>query len=97
MVATYQDLTKLKHAKMIAKEGGCFIVERGDYDNKEFVLYRENKYGTNVRIGKRSTVEGILSLTKKATNYEAPKKSCKNRLTPNEKNTKINVLNTKGL
>lgn len=67
MVAKYTDATKLRHAKMIAKEGGCFIVERGDYDNKEFILYRENKYGPNVRIGKRSTIDGILSLVKKAT------------------------------
>lgn len=67
MVATYQDLTKLKHAKMIAKEGRCFIVERGGYDNKEYILYRENKFGPNHRIGKRLTVEGILSLVKKAT------------------------------
>jgi hypothetical protein len=70
MVATYKDITKLKHAKMIAKESGCFIIERGDYDNKEYILYRENKFGPNVRIGKRSTVEGILSLTKKATATE---------------------------
>lgn len=70
MVATYSELTKLKHAKAIAKEGGCFIVERGDYDNKEFILYRENKYGPNVRIGKRSTIDGILSLVKKATATE---------------------------
>ena len=61
MVAQYQDLTKLKHAKMIAKEGGCFIVEKGGYDDKEFLLYRER----------------ILSLTKKATNFEEPKKVAK--------------------
>lgn len=70
MVAKYQDTTKLEHAKMIAKEGGCFIVERGDYDNKEYILYRENKFGPNIRIGKRSTIDGILSLTKKATATE---------------------------
>ena len=70
MVATYNDITKLKYAKMIAKEGGCFIIERGGYDNKEYILYRENKFGPNVRIGKRSTVEGVLSLTKKATATE---------------------------
>lgn len=64
MVAQYQDLTKLRHAKMIAKEGGCFIVEKGGYDNKEFLLYRECQ-PRNVFVGKRSTVEGILSLTKK--------------------------------
>ena len=67
MVAAYADLTKLKHAKTIAREGGCFIVERGDYDNKEFILYRNNDFGLNVRIGKRSTIDGILSLVKKAT------------------------------
>lgn len=77
MVATYNDITKLKHAKMIAKEGGCFIIERGDYDNKEYILYRENKFGPNHRIGKRSTVEGILSLTKKATTCETKKVSNK--------------------
>lgn len=67
MVAKYTDATKLNHAKMIAKEGGCFIVERGDYDNKEFILYRNNNFGPNVRIGKRLTIDGILSLVKKAT------------------------------
>ena len=76
MVATYADLTKLRHAKMIAKEGGCFIVEKGGYDNKEFLLYRECQ-PRNVFVGKRSTVEGILSLTKKATNFEQPKKVAK--------------------
>lgn len=70
MVATYSDNMKLKHAKIIAKEGGCFIVERGDYDNKEYILYRENKYGPNIRIGKRSTIDRILSLVKKATATE---------------------------
>ena len=69
MVAQYADLTKLRYAKMIAKEGGCFIVEKGGYDNKEFLLYRECQ-PRNVFVGKRSTVEGILSLTKKATNSE---------------------------
>jgi len=67
MVVKYSDATKFNHAKMIAREGGCFIVERGNYDKKEFILYRENKFGPNLRIGKRSTVEGILSLVKKAT------------------------------
>jgi len=68
MVAQYADLTKLKHAKTIAKEGGFFIVEKGGYDNKEYLLYRECR-PRNIFIGKRSTVEGILKLTKKATNF----------------------------
>ncbi len=61
---------KLNHAKMIANEGRCFIVERGDYDNKEFILYRNNNFGPNIRIGKRSSIDGILSLVKKATATE---------------------------
>jgi hypothetical protein len=76
MIATYSDMTKLKHAKMIAKEGGCFILEKGGYDDKEFLLYRECQ-PRNVFVGKRSCVEGILSLTKKATNFEEPKKVAK--------------------
>lgn len=69
MVATYADITKLKHAKTIAKENGCFIVERGDYDNKIYLLYRECS-PRNVLVGKRSTIAGILSLAKKATATE---------------------------
>ena len=76
MTVAYADLTKLKHAKTIAKEGGCFIVEKGGYDNKEYLLYRECK-PRNVFVGKRSSVEGILSLTKKATNFDEPKKVAK--------------------
>lgn len=66
MVATYNDITKLKHAKAIAKEGRCFIVERGGYDNKIYFLYRECQ-PRNELVGRRSTVDGILSLVKKAT------------------------------
>lgn len=66
MVAKYTDATKLNHAKMIAKEGRCFIVERGGYDDKVFLLYRECQ-PRNVLVGKRSTIDGILSLVKKAT------------------------------
>lgn len=69
MVAKYTDATKLEHAKTIAKEGGCFIVEQGGYDNKEYLLYRECS-PRNIRIGKRSTIDGILSLVKKATATE---------------------------
>lgn len=65
MVATYSDATKLKHAKIIAKEGGCFIVERGT----EYLLYRECS-PRNVFVGKRASIAGILALVKKATATE---------------------------
>lgn len=69
MVATYSDITKLKHAKTIAKEGGCFIVERGEVGARYWLLYRECS-PRNVLVGKRSSIDGILSLAKKATATE---------------------------
>ena len=69
MVANYSDAMKLKHAKMIAKEGKCFIVEKGVYDNKEYLLYRECS-PRNVFVGKRSSIAGILAFVKKATATE---------------------------
>ena len=65
MIANYSDITKLKHAKAIAKEGKCFIVEKGGYDNKEYLLYRECS-PRNVFVGKRASIAGILALVKKA-------------------------------
>jgi len=66
MVATYSDSTKLKHAKIIAKEGGCFIVERGGHEDKFYLLYRQCE-PRNFLVGKRSSIDGILTLAKKAT------------------------------
>jgi len=65
MVANYSELTKLKHAKAIAKEGGCFIVERGDYDTKLYLLYREAT-PRNVFISKSTKVDGILKIVRRA-------------------------------
>ena len=69
MVATYSDATKLKHAKTIAKEGKCFIVERGDIGERYYLLYRECS-PRNVLVGKRSSIAGILAFVKKATATE---------------------------
>ncbi|OHD25431.1 MAG: hypothetical protein A2Y38_12785 [Spirochaetes bacterium GWB1_59_5] len=68
MVAAYSDLTKLKHAKAIAKEGGCFIVELGGFNdpNKAYLLYRQCE-PRNVLVGKRASLAGLLALVKKAT------------------------------
>lgn len=66
MVMQYCDLNKLKHAKLIAKEHGCFVVEKGGYNDKKYLLYRECK-PANVFIGRRSSVDGILKLVKVAT------------------------------
>jgi hypothetical protein len=66
MVKRYSASTKLSHAKAIAKQGGCFIVEKGGCDDKVYILYREN-LPRNVTVGRRKSVEGILMLAKKAT------------------------------
>jgi len=63
MTRLYTDLAKFKQAKFIAKEGNCFIVDKG----KEYLLYRIGAV-KNTFIGKRTTCDGILDLVKKATN-----------------------------
>jgi hypothetical protein len=74
MVSQYSDLTKLAHAKQIAKQGGCFIVEVPQRDKygfrigTKFLLYRECQ-PKNQFVGKRSDVNGIYHLAKKATNF----------------------------
>lgn len=65
MVANYSDITKLKHAKMIAKEGGCFILERGNVGERYYLLYRLCE-PRNILVGKRSSIAGILALVNKA-------------------------------
>lgn len=62
MVARYTPATQLHHAKIIAKEAGCFIIE---IRPTGYVLYREAS-PKNQRIGKRATEAGILALVKKA-------------------------------
>lgn len=69
MVSAYSDATKLQHAKIIAKEGKCFIVERGEVRARYWLLYRECS-PRNVLVGKRASIAGILVLVKKATATE---------------------------
>ena len=70
MTIRYSDLAKLKHAKMIARECSCFIVEKGELDKTKYLLYRENKYGANVLIGSNSTIDAMLERVKKAAKAE---------------------------
>lgn len=69
MVTQYSDATKLEHAKTIAKEGGCFVVERSDGNGgmKFWLLYRETiATQRNAYIGRRASISGLLALVKKA-------------------------------
>ncbi len=78
MVANYSDATKLKHARQIAKDGGCFVVERtekikgktgGLVDRIYWLLYRVAE-PRNVYIGKRTSIGGLLALVKLSTGYK---------------------------
>lgn len=74
MVSQYSDITKLAHAKQIARDGGCFVVELPVYDKdgfrcgSKFLLYREST-PKNQLVGKRQSVGSLLIFVKKATNY----------------------------
>lgn len=50
----------LHEAKELARKHRCFIVTKPDY----YLLFRECK-PKNVCVGRRSSVEGIVALTKK--------------------------------
>lgn len=62
----HSDMSKLRQAKAIAEENNCFIVERGGYDNKEYILYRRVDFAPNQRIGMRRTVAALLTMVNKA-------------------------------
>lgn len=77
MVARYSDATKLKQAKFLAREGGCFVVEKQEPrkhswqpELKTFWLVYRVGEPRNVFVGKRSSIAGLLSLVKKATSHE---------------------------
>jgi hypothetical protein len=63
MVARYSDAVKLQHAKAIAKENNCFVVEKLVKAKKVYLLYRIWQ-PRNIFVGRRSTIDGILSLVK---------------------------------
>lgn len=79
MVANYSDATKLKQAQLIAKEGKCFVVERSEFIQGKtggmvrrfyWILYRED-WPRNFYIGKRTTIDGLLTMVRAATSENA--------------------------
>lgn len=77
MVARYSDATKLKQAKFLAREGGCFVVEKQEArkhswhpEIRTFWLVYRQAEPHNVFVGKRSSINGLLSLVKKVTKVE---------------------------
>lgn len=67
-----QQSTKWMMAKQIAKAHGYFIVNLGTLSTPKYLLYRErNDYcDNNIFVGKRSSIDGILSLVKKVTGFK---------------------------
>jgi hypothetical protein len=55
---------QFKQAQQIARDHGCFVVEKGG----EFSLYRRMAM-RNVFIGKRRTPEALHALVCRATNF----------------------------
>jgi len=84
MVSQYSDFTKLKHAKQEAKDHGCFVVEIPTYDKDgfrngtKFLLYREAE-PKNQLVGKRKSLDGIVTLVKLATGMVKPRLQRKGR------------------
>lgn len=74
MVSQYTDVTRLLHAKQIARDHGYFVVaipfrdKNGDPKTK-FLLYREAD-PRNVYVGKRQTIAALHSFVKKVTGFK---------------------------
>lgn len=70
--AVISEETKMRMARQIAKDGGCFVVSMGTIAKPKYLLYRESReVGVkNQLVGKRSSAQGILNLAKTATNFK---------------------------
>lgn len=60
---------KMIMCKQIARDHHHFIVNRGNDVKPVLLLYREAE-PRNVLVGKRSSVDGMLALVKKATGFK---------------------------
>lgn len=70
MTARHSPLQQVKEAKQIAKDHGCFVVERQTPTGLIWLLYRGMQHGRNILIGKRASPAGIRSLVCKATGFK---------------------------
>jgi len=68
MCRRHSPLQQLKEAKQIARDHGCFVVEKPGARGTRYLLYRQQQ-PDNVYIGQRSSPEGIRELVCKATNF----------------------------
>lgn len=64
MTRRHGPIQQLKEAKQLARDHGCFVLERGD----TYLLYRVQP-GGNVLIGRRKSCAGIRRLVCRATDF----------------------------
>lgn len=68
MTRRHSPLQMVKEAKQIARDHGCFVVERPDAKGIAYLLYRQQT-PNNVFIGRRRSAIVIRQLVCKATGF----------------------------
>lgn len=68
MTRRHTPAQQLHEARVIAREHGCFVVEKREAKGIRWLLYRQQP-DRAVFIGRRSTPEGLRALVCKATNF----------------------------
>lgn len=69
MPAQRNPLQVLKEAKQIARDHGCFVVEKSDPKGTRYLVYRCLP-GHNTLVGSRFTVGSLHKLVCKATSFK---------------------------
>lgn len=64
MAAAHNPIQVLKEAKQIARDHGCFVVEK----DKRYLVYRKTPTG-NVYVGFRTDVSALRALVCTVTNF----------------------------
>lgn len=68
MPAPRNPLQVLKEAKQIARDYGCFVVEKADPKGTRYLVYRK-LFDRNECCGTRFTVQGLHKLVCRVTNF----------------------------
>lgn len=68
MATQRNPLQVLKEAKQIARDHGCFVVEKAEPKGTRYLVYRK-LHDHNVCVGTRQSVQSLHSLVCKVTNF----------------------------
>ena len=69
MAVQRSPLQVLKEAKQIARDHGCFVVEKSDPKGTRYLVYR-CLHDRNTLVGSRHTVVALHKLVCKVTNFK---------------------------